>query len=230
MKSYFLIGLFSFLFCFNVQLKCERKQNKYSSKSFAQVINLQDLYNNPKFKKWLNFWKSNVPELSDFQIEKKIHKKKISPTKTKLKNWLETKYFRKFTLNFSPEKNAVADLYAHVDFKYKNDTIYVNGGSIDPYFEILNMQDSLLYHFTLGPESFFDESIWLSDSVCYILGFTISPNMNKEKAHSNLIILRWNNNSKRITIYLSRNYPFKNRIMNFSTYMRYLYPSFRYTF
>ena len=229
MREYISLVIISFLLFCNFVFANEWKQKNDSSKSYTNEIVLQNLYDNLKFEKWINYWKSEIPEISNFHIEKVVYVKKSNPTKANVNYWLQARSFRNITLNFSPRKNFIIDLYAHVDFKSNNDTIYVDGGDIDPYFEILDREDSLQYYFTLGPQVFFDENVWTSDSTYYILGFNLSPNADKEKAHSNMMILQWNINREIVTIYFSRNYPFKNRIMNFLTYMRYLYPEFKYS-
>ena len=196
--------------------------------SVKNNIIIDELYEHPKFKKWIVFWKLKIPEVEDFVLEKTYTIERIFPSKIDLEKWFNERELREFTLDFSPEGNYVTDIYSHIGFEYKADSIFVMGGDVDPSFEIINMKDSILNYFTFGPYSFFDESIWLSDSACYILGFAFDDSrQDVAVAYSKILILSWNFNDNSLTVSRSQKLPFKNELMNFQTYMDYLYPNFK---
>ena len=196
--------------------------------SVKKNIVVDELYEHPKFKRWMEFWKSKIPEVGDFILEKTDTITTIFKSKIDLGNWFNERELREFTLDFSPERNYVTDMYSHVGFEYKDDSIFVMGGDVDPSYVIINSKDSMLYYFTLGPYSFFDESIWLSDNTCYILGFAFDDSrQDVSKAYSKILILSWDFGKNLVTMSRSQKFPFNNELMNFQTYMGYLYPNFK---
>jgi len=198
--------------------------------SVKNDIMIDELYKHPKFKNWIDFWKLKMPEVNNFVLEKTDTIGRKYYTKIDLEKWFNERELREFTLDFSPEKDYVTDIYSHVGFEYKNDSIYVMGGDVDPSFVIINIKDSMLYYLTFGPYSFFDESIWLSDSTCYILGFAFDDSrQNVSEAYSRIIILEWNFNKNSLVVSKSNKLPFKNKLMSFQTYMDYLYPNFHHS-
>ena len=196
--------------------------------SVKNDIMIDELYEHPKFKRWIDFWKLKIPEVEVFILEKTDTIERKYSSKINLEKWFNERELREFTLDFSPEKNYVADIYSHVGFEYKDDSIYVMGGDVDPSFVIINIKDSMLYYLTFGPYSFFDESIWLSDSTCYILGFAFDDSrQNVSEAYSKILILKWDFNKNSLIVSKSKKLPFKNELMSFRTYMDYLYPNFK---
>jgi hypothetical protein len=196
--------------------------------SVKNDIMIDELYEHPKFKRWIDFWKLKIPEVEGFILEKTDTIERKYSSKINLEKWFNERELREFTLDFSPEKNYVADIYSHVGFEYKDDSIYVMGGDVDPSFVIINIKDSMLYYLTFGPYSFFDESIWLSDSTCYILGFAFDDSrQNVSEAYSKILILKWDFNKNSLIVSKSKKLPFKNELMSFRTYMDYLYPNFK---
>jgi hypothetical protein len=133
---------------------------------------IEQLYNKSKFKKWFDFWKEQIPELKNFKIETTNTVSNIHSDKINLKNWIKERNSREFTPNYSPDKNYLIDKYFFVGFEQKGDTIFETSGDIDPSFVLINLNTSALEYFTLGTYSFFDESIWTSDSICYLTGFS----------------------------------------------------------
>lgn len=191
-------------------------------------IIIDGLYEHPKFKRWLEFWKLNIPQIENFVLEKTDTIGRIYSSKIDLEKWFKERELREFTLDFSLERNFVTDMYSHVGFEYKEDSIFVMGGDVDPSFQIIDIKDSISYYFTFGPYSFFDESIWLSDSSCYILGFVFDDSRRDVlKAYSKIVILLWDFNTNIVTYNRSNKLSVKNELMNFQTYMYYLYPEFK---
>jgi hypothetical protein len=188
---------------------------------------MKELSGNPKFQKWINFWESKIPAISNFVIENTDAIERKFSSRIDLKKWFNKIKLREFTLDFSPGKDYVTDIYSDVGFEYINDSIYVMGRDIDPTFVIVNIKDSTLYSLTLGPYSFFDESLWLSDSTCYILGFAFDDSrQNVSEAYSRIIILEWNFKKDFLVLFGSNKFPFNKELMSFQTYMDYLYPYF----
>jgi hypothetical protein len=159
----------------------------------------QKLIRKSKYEKWIQFWKSKIPEVNTASLEKSDIVRTIYWSKIDLDDWYKKIEMRKYTLNYSEWNNYVVDVYNEDVFKYKNDNIFVEGGDIDPSFVILNLKDSSLYYLTLGPYSFFDESIWLSESICYVLGFSFDDSgQDVSKAYSCITILKIDLNTKSI--------------------------------
>ena len=183
------------------------------------IIDILNKY--PEFQRWINFWKIKIPELEHLEIEKIDTIKWRSPYKIDLNKWLEEKKFREYTLDFSPQRNYVIDIYSSLSFEYKNDSIFIMGGDIDPAFQIINLTDSVLYYFTLGPYSFFDESFWLSDSICFILGFI---SVAVDDAYKKVIMIKWDFEKESIMVYSGQKFlPYK-KFLNIPTFIKYLYP------
>jgi hypothetical protein len=201
--------------------------SNYFIDSVKNDIMMKELFGNPKFQKWINFWESKIPAISNFVIENTDTIERKFSSRIDLKKWFNKIKLREFTLDFSPGKDYVTDIYSDVVFEYINDSIYVMGRDIDPAFAIVNIKDSTLYPLTLGPYSFFDESIWLSDSTCYLLGFAFDDSrQNVSEAYSRIIILEWNFNKDVLIKYRSNKFLFNKELMSFQTYMDYLYPYF----
>ena len=182
-----------------------------------------ELYEHLKFKRWINFWELKIPEIENFIIEKTDTLKWRLPHKVKIDDWLQERKIREYSLDFSPSKDYVMDIYSNFDFEYSNNTINVLGGDIDASFQIVNLTDSTRYWFTSGPYSFFDESIWLSDSICYVLVFSMDAVAG---AYCKVIILIWDFDKDSLIHYSSQNLPIYKDIMKVRTYMNYLYPEF----
>ena len=201
-------------------------EKNYDSQKNNEIIDELNQY--PKYRKWIDFWKIKIPGLEDFTLEKTDTVKKAYPTKIDLEKWFKEREFRKFTLDFSPARSYVTDIYSDIGFEYKNDSIYVMGGDIDPSFVIINLKDSMLHYFTLGPYSFFDESVWVSDSVCYILGFAVDDiRQDLPEVYGRILFLKWNFSRNILTVSKSNKLSFENKLMSFTTYMDYLYPKFK---
>jgi hypothetical protein len=183
-----------------------------------------ELYEHPKFKRWINFWESKIPEIKYFIIEKTDTIKWRLPHKVNLNKWFQEKIIREYTLDYSSKKDYVTDIYSNIIFENKNDTIYAKGGDIDASFQIINLTDSVRYWYTEGPYAFFDESIWLSDSICYILGFIIDANAG---GYSKVMILMWDFNKKLLARFISQELPLYKEYMKVRTYLNYLYPEFK---
>ena len=189
---------------------------------------IDELNQFPQYRNWIDFWKNKIPGIEGFILEKTDTVKYKYSTKTDVEKWLKEREFRKFTLDFSPKGSFVTDVYSHVGFEYKNDSIYVMGGDMDPSFEIVNIKDSILKHLTFGPYSFFDESLWASDSICYILGFAVDDiNQELSNVYGKILILKWDLSKNILTVNKSNRIQFVNKFMSFETYMDYLYPKFK---
>ncbi|MCH8034488.1 MAG: hypothetical protein IH950_12140 [Bacteroidetes bacterium] len=183
-----------------------------------------ELYEHPKFKRWINFWELKIPELQNFIIENTETLKWRPPHKVKLDGWIQEREIRKYSLNFSAKKDYVVDIYSNFVFEYGNDTIHILGGDIDASFQIVNLTDSVRYWYTEGPYAFFDESIWLSDSICYILGFIIDANAG---GYCKVMIIMWDFSRKLLVRFRSQEFPLYKEYIKVRTYMNYLYPEFK---
>lgn len=202
--------------------------NKRSTDSNKNNLIVEELFENIKFKKWIDFWKLNIPELKDYNFEESDTIKRKYSSKIDLAKWFNEREFRNFTLNYSSDRTFVLDVYTHVGFEHQNDTIYSMGGDVDPSFVIINTKDSTLYYLTFGPYAFFDESIWLSDSICYILGFSFYDSRKiPSEAYSSAFILKWDFNKNSLVLFKSKKLPYDNKLMSFQTYMSYLHPNIK---
>src|SRR3989337_1859627 len=85
--------------------------------SVKNNIIIDELYEHPKFKKWIVFWKLKIPEVEDFVLEKTYTIERIFPSKIDLEKWFNERELREFTLDFSPEGNYVTDIYSHIGFE-----------------------------------------------------------------------------------------------------------------
>ena len=144
----------------------------YSSEKNIDSTSIDEIYRQPKYEKWIQYWKTQIPEVENIYVENIYKMKWREPHKVNLDKWIESKKNRKYTLDYSNNNNFVTDEYAYIDFENINDTVYMFGTAVDAYFEVANLRDSVVYHITLFPTCFFGESIWLSDSLCCILGFS----------------------------------------------------------
>lgn len=200
----------------------------YSGSCSENNSELEELFKNYKFNEWMNFWKFKIPEIDDFTIEKIDTIDWRYSDKINLMKWSGEKEFRKNTLNFSPGGNYITDIYANRSFELKNNKTYVGSMDIDEYYEIVNVKDSLRYHFSGGPYTFYDQSIWLSDSACYILGFGFDDSKANayNESYSKMIIIKWDFMNDSIIVMSSPRYPYYKQYMRFSTYMNYLYPEY----
>jgi hypothetical protein len=189
---------------------------------------IDELNQFPQYRNWIDFWKNKIPGIEGFILEKTDTVKYKHSTKIDVAKWLKEREFRKFTLDFSPKGSFVIDVYSHVGFEYKNDSIYVMGGDMDPSFEIINIKDSILTHISFGPYAFFDESLWASDSICYVLGFAVDDiRQDVPNVDGLILILKWDLSKNILTVIKSNRIQFVNKFMSFETYMGYLYPKFK---
>ena len=198
--------------------------SNYFIDSVKNEIMMKELSSNPKFQRWINFWESKIPEIKNLIIEKTDTIKWRLPHKINLDKWFQEKIIREFTLDYSPKKDYVIDIYSKIVYEFENDTIYAKGGDIDASFQIINLTDSVQYWYTEGPYAFFDESIWLSDNICYILGFIIDANAG---SYSKAMIIMWDFSKKLLIRFSSQELPLYKNYMKASTYFNYLYPEIK---
>ncbi len=213
--SYFVILLISFS----------------ASNLFSQDIKeINELYKNQKFKKWIEFWQLKIPEIKNFEIENTHKFRWREPHKIDLRKWFHERRFRKNTLDFSRGKNFVADKYAYISIKEKKGGIYVDGTAADAYCEVVNIKDSVLYSITLYPFSFIDDCVWLPDSVCYFLGFVYDyyPPYKFDDTYCTPFVLKMDLNHSSLSIDTGKKYHFYKKLMSCHTYMKYLNPKYKF--
>lgn len=200
-----------------------------SNSNTKEVSTLKNIFDHPKFINWYNFWESKIPSVEKIKIDIIDYLEIPKSNKINVKEWFQERHYRDFTLNYSSQKKYVTDLYSHVLFEKKNN-IHVLGGSADPYFHVIDIKDSLLYYFTLGPMAFFDESFWISNNIQCIVGFDFFPSAVDTESYTQIVAMEWDFESSLIMLYRSQKLPFYNNLMSFSTYMRYKYPQFIFKF
>jgi hypothetical protein len=106
---------------------------------------------------------------------------------------------------------------------YSNKTIlllFLKGGDADPALNIYNMNDSLVFYYTMGPAAFFDEAFWLDHNSFIVLGFSFLPGKDPYQQ----IFLLWGlfqNNKIIFKVYKSEKLP---GMSNWIDYFKYCHP------
>ncbi|MFC2088284.1 hypothetical protein ACFLSX_01660 [Calditrichota bacterium] len=179
----------------------------------------------PNFLQWYNFWNETFPDIDlkdlTFKKTKFLQFRNLNSLSGKTIYDVET---RNFTLIYSPNKKYFLDLYTDVIFEQVPNTEdwSILGRDADPAFTFCSLKDSLTFRYTAGTTSFFDEVMWISDTLFIILGVSFMPGVENSYQKFMVVIGEIKNNSKDLTIYLSQQLPWKS---SWTAYMKHKHPN-----
>jgi len=195
------------------------QNDKFFLDQFAQ-------YN--EFQNWYNFWADSFPN-TEFNKLKFEHKNSLILKKNPLDSEnIEHLTNRSFTLNYNKTDKISIDLYPDVSFidVSEDGSLLVIGRDADPALKIYDFNNASEYYYTSGPTSFYDESIWTSDTSLAVFGVSFWPGQD---SFQNLIVLKViiNRETFIIDIYLSDELPWKS---SWTDYMNFKYPTIKLGF
>jgi hypothetical protein len=192
---------------------------------------IDQIYDQPNYQQWYIFRNDSFPDtdLKNLKFEKInfLQFKHLNPLSAERINEVKT---RDFTLNYSPNQNYFLNIYLDIAFeKIPNvNNRRVLGRGVDPSFAYCSLKDSLCFVYTAGTTSFFEESIWISETVFVILGVSFWPAVDDSYQQFMLITGEIKDNTVDLTIYLSQQlFPWKS---NWTEYMQYKHPNLIFNF
>jgi len=185
---------------------------------------LEQISTHPDFQKWYQFWHErssyldiNTLEFNMNRSEKFSLHYKIEPER------LDSYTIKNFLLNYSPHQDFLLDIYADCEFEKigTTDSLRFLGGDVDRAFTLVSLKDSLIYWRTYGTTSYFDESLWLTDSCFVIIGISFWPSAIADSAYDQIMLIKGNINTMYMEHYFSQKLP---RIFSSFDNMLYTYP------
>ncbi len=206
-------------------------QTKNKHSNIKQISFLDKIIDQPNYQQWVAFWKDSFPDTDlknlKFKTKKSLKFQQLHPLSTEKIKELKT---RDFTLNHSPQQNYLIDLYTDVIFEKipKKNNWNILGRGADPAFAFYSLKDSLFFTYTSGTTTFYEESMWLSDTMFVILGISYWPVPPDSYQKFLLISGEIRNNSVDLTIYISKKmFPWKS---DWKIYMQHKHPNLIFTF
>jgi hypothetical protein len=167
------------------------------------------LYENPTYKSWAAYWSHTLVDVKFNNLQFDIYRNdEMSFREIDVGKYFSERKVRDFTLKYSPNKNYVFDSYNDKVFSIENDTLKYFGGDVDPSISILCLQDSQYYYHTNGLSSYYDECVWLSDSICVAFGFSWSPSIVEKESGLYIILAFYDLQQETEMIYRSQRFPF----------------------
>lgn len=201
-----------------------RCQGKLNPIQINEKSILEQISTHPDFQKWYQFWHDrssyvdiNTLEFSMFRSEKFSLHYKIESER------LDSYTIKNILLNYSPRSDFLIDIYADCVFEQigMTDSLRFFGGDVDRSFTLVSLKDSLIYWRTYGTTSYFDESLWLTDSCFVIIGISFWPTAIADSSYDQIMLIKGNINTMSLEQYISQKLP---RIFSSFDYMLYKYP------
>ena len=211
-----MIFLLLFFMC---SANSESHNNQYFLDQFVQY---------QEFQNWYKFWNDSFPDV-DLEKLNFNHKNSLILNSGQLSSdRVQELTDRNFTLNYNKTGNFAVDLYYDVTFIYdpENRSVIVRGRDVDPAFMIYDFNNTHACYYTLGSTTFYDESVWTSDTSFAIFGVNFWP---VQDSFQNLLVIKGSIRGDTIVldIYLSEKIPW---ISSWSEYMGYKYPNIVFGF
>lgn len=140
---------------------------------------LDSLFTNPAYLKWIDFWHRRIGAIDGrgmtLSLTDSSELPPAIPRGETVRAEIKRDSSRGVPMIFSPDGKSFVALHYH--------------GMTDPSFNIVGLSDSTFTYVTLGPASFFDAAVWLSNTNLAVLGFTFYPSSDPAKGTINMTIL-----------------------------------------